>query len=52
MNDVAGPAIAVEITPPGQVTAEIGDADYQEQVAQSIASGIAAIRSKIPEVRP
>lgn len=52
MNNVAAPAIAVEITPPGQVTAEIGDADYQEQVAQSIASGIAAIRSKIPEVRP
>jgi len=25
---------------------------YQEQVAQSIAAGIAAMRGKIPEVRP
>ena len=27
-------------------------AQYQEQVAQSIAAGVAAVRSKLPEVRP
>lgn len=52
MNNVAAPAIAVEIAPPGSKVDEIGDAAYQEQVAQSIAAGVAAVRSKLPEVRP
>jgi len=30
----------------------IAGAEYQEQVAQAIAAGIAAMRSKLPEVRP
>jgi N-acetylmuramoyl-L-alanine amidase len=52
MNNIAAPAIAVEIASPGDDANEISSAEYQEQVAQSIAAGIAAVRSKIPEVRP
>jgi N-acetylmuramoyl-L-alanine amidase len=52
MNNVAAPAIAVEIAPPAGDVADIASAAYQEQVAQSVAGGVAAIRSKIPEVRP
>ncbi len=52
MNNIAAPAIAVEIAPPGEKVDEIASANYQEQVAQSIAAGIVAVRSKLPEVRP
>lgn len=52
MNNIGAPAIAVEIASPGDDASEISSAAYQEQVAQSIAAGIAAMRGKIPEVRP
>jgi N-acetylmuramoyl-L-alanine amidase len=52
MNNIAAPAVAVEIAPPSDNVDEIASAAYQEQVAQSIAAGIAAVRSKLPEVRP
>jgi N-acetylmuramoyl-L-alanine amidase len=52
MNSIAAPAVAVEIAPPSDNVEEIASAAYQEQVAQSIAAGIAAVRSKVPEVRP
>ncbi len=52
MNNIAAPAIAVEIAPPSDDVSDISNAAYQEQVAQSIAAGIVAMRSKIPEVRP
>ena len=45
MNSIAAPAIAVEIAPPSENVEEIASAAYQEQVAQSIAAGIAAVRS-------
>ena len=52
MNNIAAPAVAVEIAPPSDNVDEIASAAYQEQVAQSIAAGIAAVRAKLPEVRP
>ena len=52
MNNIAAPAIAVEIAPPDDNVENIASAEYQEQVAQAIAAGIAAVRSKLPEVRP
>ena len=52
MNNIAAPAIAVEIAPPDDNVENIAGAEYQEQVAQAIAAGIAAVRSKLPEVRP
>ena len=51
-NNMAAPAIAVEIAPPGDNVPDIAKAAYLDQVAQSIASGIVAVRNKIPEVRP
>jgi len=52
MNNIAAPAIAVEVAPPAEKVDEIAAAAYQEQVAQSIAAGIAAVRARLPEVRP
>ena len=52
MNNIAAPAFAVEIAPPSENVEAIASAAYQDQVAQSIAAGIAAIRGKLPEVRP
>lgn len=52
MNNIAAPAIAVEIAPPDDKVDNIASPEYQEQVAQSIAAGVAAVRSKLPEVRP
>jgi N-acetylmuramoyl-L-alanine amidase len=52
MNNIAAPAIAVEIAPPAGEVDEIASPAYQEQVAQSIAAGVAAVRAKLPEVRP
>jgi N-acetylmuramoyl-L-alanine amidase len=52
MNNIAAPAVAVEVAPPADKVDEIAAAAYQEQVAQSIAAGIAAVRAKLPEVRP
>ena len=45
MNNIAAPAVAVEIAPPAGKVEDIASAAYQEQVAQSIAAGIAAVRS-------
>jgi N-acetylmuramoyl-L-alanine amidase len=52
MNNIAAPAIAIEIAAPGDDVTEIASNTYQEQVAQSIAAGVATMRSKIAEVRP
>ncbi len=52
MNNIAAPAIAVEIAPPGDDVDEIASPQYQEQVAQSIAAGVAAVISKLPVTRP
>ena len=52
MNNLAAPAIAVEIAPPGDNVSDIAKAAYLDQVAQSIAAGIVAVRNKVPEVRP
>jgi N-acetylmuramoyl-L-alanine amidase len=52
MNNIAAPAIAVEIAPPGDNVDDIASPEYQEKVAQAIAAGVAAVRSKLPEVRP
>ena len=52
MNNIAAPAIAVEIASPSGNVDDIASAEYLDQVAQSIAAGIAAVRGKIPQVRP
>jgi len=52
MSNIAAPAIALEMAPPGENVTDIWKPAYQEQIAQSVAAGIAAMRGKISEVRP
>ncbi len=52
MNNIAAPAIAIEIASPSNDVNDIASAAYLDQVAQSIAAGIAGVRGKIPAVRP
>ncbi len=52
MNNVAAPAVAIEIAPPDADVTNIAAANYQTEVAQAIAAGVAAVRSKLPEVNP
>ena len=52
MNNIAAPAIAIEIASPSENVDDIGTTAYLDQVAQAIAAGIAAMRGKVPEVRP
>jgi N-acetylmuramoyl-L-alanine amidase len=52
MNNVAAPAVALEIAPPGDSVDEIASMSYQTEVAQAIAAGVAAVRAKLPEVNP
>ena len=51
MNNVAAPAFAVEIAPPSEDVNDLAKSSYQDQVAQSIAAGVSAVRNKVPEVR-
>ena len=52
MNNVAAPAVAIEFVPPDADVTNIAAANYQTEVAQAIAAGVAAVRSKLPEVNP
>ncbi len=52
VNNVAAPAVAIEIAPPDANVSDIASANYQTEVAQSIAAGVVAVRSKLPEVNP
>ncbi len=52
MNNLAAPAFAIELAPAETDVNSIANAAYQDQVAQAIAAGIAAVRSKLPEVAP
>jgi len=52
MNNIAAPAIAVEIASPDTDVADIANPAYQLQVTQAIAEGIAATRNKTRESRP
>ena len=52
MNNIAAPAFAVELAPSDGDATSIGNAAYQDTVAQAIATGIAAVRAKLPEVAP
>jgi len=52
MNNIAAPAIAVELAPNPSGVESLANAAYQDTVAQSIAAGVAAVRGKLPEVAP
>ena len=47
LNNIAAPAIAIEIAPQGDTVESISAAKYQQDVASAIAAGIAAARGKL-----
>ncbi len=44
LNNIAAPAIAIELAPQGDTVESITDAKYQQNVAAGVAAGIAAVR--------
>ena len=52
MNNIAAPAIAVEIASPDSEVGDIAKPSYLAQVAQAIAEGIASSRNKPREAHP
>ena len=47
LNNVIGPAIAVEVGPQGSDVAQLTAPDYQQLVTSAVASGVAAIRDQL-----
>lgn len=47
LNNVAGPAVAIEIAPEGDTVESINDAKYQQNVAAAVAAAIASSRGKL-----
>jgi N-acetylmuramoyl-L-alanine amidase len=47
LNNIASPAIAVEIAPPASDVAAINSSEYQTQVATEVAAALAAMRSRL-----
>ncbi len=47
LNNIAAPAIAIEIAPQGDTVESITDAKYQQDIAAAIAAGIAAAHGKL-----
>lgn len=47
LNNIVGPAIAVEVAPPASGVADINSFNYQQLVARSVASGLIAARTQI-----
>lgn len=51
LNNIAAPAVAVEISPRGPSPDSMADPKYQDSVALAIASGIATARGKLEAMR-
>ena len=49
LNNVTLAAIAIEIAPLGNSPDELGSAEYQQNIAAAVASGIAALRGKLED---
>jgi len=47
LNNVVGPAIAVEVGPQGSDVAQLIAPDYQQLITSAVASGVAAVRDQL-----
>jgi hypothetical protein len=47
LNNMIGPAIAVEVAPQGSDMAQLMAPDYQQLVASAVATAIAAVRDQL-----
>ena len=51
LNNIEGPAIALEVAPPSDTLEDINSATYQQSIASAVAAGIIAIRPKLEAAR-
>jgi N-acetylmuramoyl-L-alanine amidase len=51
LNNIAAPAVAIEIAPPAGGISQLDSAAYQQLVAEAVAAGVAAVRDKLGAVR-
>ncbi len=51
LNNIEGPAIALEVAPPSDTLEDINSATYQQSIASAVAAGITAIRPKLEAAR-
>ncbi len=51
LNSITVAAVAVEVAPLGASADELGSPEYQQKIAASLASGIAAVREKLEAAR-
>ena len=47
LNNVVAPAVAIEVAPPATGLAQLNSAEYQQLVAEAIATGVANLRSQL-----
>jgi N-acetylmuramoyl-L-alanine amidase len=52
LNNVVGPAIAVEVGPQGSDVAQLTAPDYQQLITGAVASGVAAVRDQLGGAQP
>jgi N-acetylmuramoyl-L-alanine amidase len=51
LNNIAAPAVAIEIAPPAGGISELNSPAYQQLVAEAVAAGVAAVRDRLGAAR-
>jgi N-acetylmuramoyl-L-alanine amidase len=51
LNNVAAPAVAIEVSPLSSDVSTLTSADYQQRIAGAIAAGVSAVRNKLEAAR-
>ena len=51
LNNIAAPAIAIEVSPLSSDVSTLTSADYQQRIAGAIAAGVSAVRNKLEAAR-
>jgi N-acetylmuramoyl-L-alanine amidase len=47
LNNIAGPALAVEVAPPSSGLAQLNSPEYQQLVAEAIATAVTNMRAQL-----
>lgn len=47
LNNLAVPAVAVEVSPSGADVSQLNSPDYRQQIAKSLAAGVVSVRDKL-----
>jgi N-acetylmuramoyl-L-alanine amidase len=51
LNNIAAPAVAIEVSPLSSDVSTLTNADYQQRIAGAIAAGVSAVRNKLEAAR-